>query len=57
MELLRLILKSYTRKHIVRVLDNVRIHHAKTVQTFLYVHEEQLTFIFPSALFTSFKSD
>ncbi|RBW67251.1 IS630 family transposase, partial [Bacillus taeanensis] len=40
------ILDRYPGQHIVMVLDNARIHHARLIQPFLQRHEDHLTFLF-----------
>jgi transposase len=39
-------LDQYPDKHVVMVLDNANIHHAKVLQPFLHEREGQLNFVF-----------
>jgi hypothetical protein len=42
-------------KHLVIVLDNTRIHHAKLIQPFLKQHEDRLTLFVSPALLSKFE--
>jgi len=46
LQFLQYILNQYPNKHVVMILDNAKIHHAKVLQPFLQEREEQLTFVF-----------
>ena len=46
LEFLRYILSQYEHQHIVMILDNARIHHAKLLQPFLKENEDRLTLLF-----------
>jgi ABC-type phosphate transport system auxiliary subunit len=46
LQFLQYTLDQYPDKHVVMVLDNANIHHAKVLQPFLQEHEEQLTLVF-----------
>ncbi len=46
LQFLQYTLTHYPNKHVVMVLDNAKIHHAKVLQPFLHEHEEQLTLVF-----------
>lgn len=46
LEFLRYVLSQYDNEHIVMILDNARIHHAKLLQPFLKENEERLTLLF-----------
>lgn len=43
---LRYILSMHEGKHVVMILDNARIHHAKLLKPFLKRNEHRLTFLF-----------
>jgi transposase len=43
---LRYVLSQHKDRHIVMILDNARIHHAKLLQPFLKEHEHRLTLLF-----------
>ncbi|GMB10137.1 IS630 family transposase [Thermolongibacillus altinsuensis] len=40
------LLQEYPNQHIVVILDNAKIHHAKMLRPFLQKHQERLTLIF-----------
>ena len=42
LEFLRYVLSRYESQHIVMILDNARIHHAKLLQPFLKENEDRL---------------
>jgi transposase len=46
LQFLQYTLDQYPDQHVVMVLDNAKIHHAKVLQPFLQEREEQLTFVF-----------
>ena len=46
LEFLRYVVSQYEDQHIVMILDNARIHHAKLIQPFLKDNEDGLTFLF-----------
>lgn len=43
---LRYVLDQHEDQHIVMILDNARIHHAKLIQPFLEENERRLTLLF-----------
>ncbi|WP_235867491.1 IS630 family transposase [Priestia abyssalis] len=43
---LRYILAQYEDRHVVMILDNARIHHAKILEAFLKENEHRLTLLF-----------
>lgn len=45
---------QYLDKHVVMILDNAKIHHARVLQPFLYEHEERLILVF-LPVFAEFK--
>jgi hypothetical protein len=47
---LRYVLDQHEDQHIVMILDNARIHHAKLIQPFLEENERRLTLLFFTAL-------
>ena len=53
-DFLQYIVKENLQKHIVMILDNARIHHAKLLKPFLRKNSQRLSLIF-TALFTEFK--
>gem|GEM_PF-1708176 len=46
LQFLQYTLDQYPDQHVVMVLDNAKIQHAKVLPPFLQEHEEQLTFVF-----------
>ena len=46
LQFLQYVVTENPDKHLVMVLDNARIHHAKLIQPFLTHHEERLTLLF-----------
>jgi len=55
LQFLQYILNQYPNKHVVMILDNAKIHHAKVLPPFLQEHEEPFTFVFFPPLFAKFK--
>ncbi|WP_374058656.1 transposase [Bacillus sp. SRB3LM] len=45
-DILQYIVKENLKKHIIMVLDNARIHHAKLSKPFLRKNSQQLSLIF-----------
>jgi transposase len=43
---LRYVLSQHMGQHVVMILDNARIHHAKLLRAFLKENEQRLTLLF-----------
>ncbi len=46
LQILQYVVAENPDKHLVMVLDNARIHHAKLIQPFLIHNEDRLTLLF-----------
>ena len=49
-------LSKDTDKKILLILDNLRVHHGKKVQSWVKQHEDKITLFFPPSLFSARKS-
>jgi len=46
LQFLQYVLNQYPNKHVVMILDNAKVHHARVLPSFLQEHEEPFTFVF-----------